>query len=231
MSLGITDPGSSPGGNSLSQILLEIPNQSHSGNVRLSPSKMTRHLGPSQFGTIGGSLSLGTIGSLASGAVRRPHSEAIFPLSSFPVANAFVPSKPGSAAWLAEIISFYSTQADEVFNHLRAAIDEFLHSNFTSVRFVGHARAVVLAAHKLVYIADALSRATSQFFDDVAESGNALCDTLKTTVAAMKFAALAPRDVSAAGRVEECIMVVTCDSATLVDVIHAKRGHFFYTKT
>lgn len=94
-----------------------------------------------------------------------------------------------------QLLGFYADQCEQHFDTLLSAIDAF----FSCVAagqppriFVAHSKFVILSAHKLVFVGDSLSRQASAL--DVANrimnSSNALCDLLKTVVAATKRAAL-----------------------------------------
>lgn len=94
-----------------------------------------------------------------------------------------------------QLLAFYSQQCEQHFATLLSAVDAFFGSVGVGQPpriFVAHSKFVILSAHKLVFIGDALSRQASapELANSVMNSSNVLCDLLKTVVAATKTAAL-----------------------------------------
>ncbi len=94
-----------------------------------------------------------------------------------------------------QILLFYARQIENHSLFLINATDAFFQSieyNQPPKIFIAHSKFVVLAAHKLVYIADTLQRNVTN--EDVRSKimacANYLCDCLKTTVTSTKIAAL-----------------------------------------
>ncbi|KAJ3609458.1 hypothetical protein NHX12_023979, partial [Muraenolepis orangiensis] len=94
-----------------------------------------------------------------------------------------------------QLLLFYAQQCEQHFAALLGAVDAF----FACVGagqppriFVAHGKFVILSAHKLVFIGDALSRQAGapDVADRVTDASNVLCDLLKTVVGSTKAAAL-----------------------------------------
>uniref|UniRef100_UPI00358F2302 breast cancer anti-estrogen resistance protein 1 isoform X5 n=1 Tax=Myxine glutinosa TaxID=7769 RepID=UPI00358F2302 len=105
-------------------------------------------------------------------------------------------SHPQLAAQDRALLRFYAAQCQEHAGSLRAAVGAF----GTCVRargpprlFVAHGKRVVLAAHRLVFVGDALARAArrGEVRDAAARRADVLCGLLHRAVAATKAAALA----------------------------------------
>lgn len=117
-----------------------------------------------------------------------------------------------------EILLFFSGQAVTYHNHLTQAIDAFLqaveHNQLPKV-FLAHCKFVVLSAHKLVYIADAVHRSVSEPDIKVAimNNANGLAEALASNVLKTKQAALQFPSVTA---VQDMV-----DS--VVDISHSAR--------
>uniref|UniRef100_UPI00398E3C56 embryonal Fyn-associated substrate-like n=1 Tax=Pristiophorus japonicus TaxID=55135 RepID=UPI00398E3C56 len=93
------------------------------------------------------------------------------------------------------LIAFYAQQSDAHFATLLGAIDALfscLHASQPPRAFVSHGRYVIVSAHKLVFIGDALSRQARApgVRAEVGRSGALLCQALKAAVLATKGAAL-----------------------------------------
>ena len=94
-----------------------------------------------------------------------------------------------------QILSFYAPQVESHSGVLVSAIDAFFQSieyNQPPKIFIAHSKFVVLAAHKMVYIADTLHRniTSEEVRNKIMACANYLCDNLKTTVTSTKNAAL-----------------------------------------
>jgi hypothetical protein len=94
-----------------------------------------------------------------------------------------------------QIFAFYSGQVTTHMECLSNAIDQFLttiEQNQPAAAFVGESKFVILAAHKLVYIADSIQQCIKH--PDVGrmlrQCSDSLCEVLKFSVAATKQAAL-----------------------------------------
>lgn len=94
-----------------------------------------------------------------------------------------------------QIFAFYSGQVTTHMECLSNAIDQFLttiEENQPPAVFVGESKFVILAAHKLVYIADSIQQCIKH--EEVSrmlkQCSDSLCDVLKYSVAATKQAAL-----------------------------------------
>ncbi|XP_078394371.1 embryonal Fyn-associated substrate-like, partial [Cetorhinus maximus] len=109
------------------------------------------------------------------------------------------PARDPLAATDRRLVAFYSQQCSAHLSTLLGAIDGL----FACLRgggggaqpprvFVGHGRHVIVSAHKLVFIGDALSRQArvAEVRSRVGRSGALLCQALKRTVHATKAAAL-----------------------------------------
>ncbi len=94
-----------------------------------------------------------------------------------------------------QILCFYASQIESHSTVLVNAIDSFFQSieyNQPPKIFIAHSKFVVLAAHKMVYIADTLHRniTSEEVRNKIMACANYLCDNLKTTVTSTKNAAL-----------------------------------------
>ncbi len=94
-----------------------------------------------------------------------------------------------------QILLFYATQIENHSLFLINATDAFFQSieyNQPPKIFISHSKFVVLAAHKLIYIADTLQRnvTNEDVRGKIMACANYLCDCLKTTVTSTKIAAL-----------------------------------------
>ena len=94
-----------------------------------------------------------------------------------------------------QILAFYAPQVENHSGVLINAIDAFFQSieyNQPPKNFIAHSKFVVLAAHKMVYIADTLHRniTNEEVRNKIMACANYLCDNLKTTVTSTKNAAL-----------------------------------------
>lgn len=94
-----------------------------------------------------------------------------------------------------QILAFYAPQVENHSGVLVNAIDAFFQSieyNQPPKIFIAHSKFVVLAAHKMVYIADTLHRniTNEEVRNKIMACANYLCDNLKTTVTSTKNAAL-----------------------------------------
>ena len=115
-----------------------------------------------------------------------------------------------------QMLGFYAEQVDTHFQLLTNATDTFFSSveyNQPPKVFIANSKFVVLAAHKLVFIADTLHRniANEDISLKIMHCANYLCECLKVTVTATKNAAL---NYPAVGVVQEMVDRV-------VDVSHA----------
>jgi hypothetical protein len=140
-----------------------------------------------------------------------------------------------------ELIAFYAAQTESHSAVVDAATADFYQcmTSTSSVInsypasadvFVRRSRMVVLAAHKLVYIGDAIARHVSDpvIRDRVASAANTLCDRLKAVVMATKEAALAETGNGSASAVVQrrCVLIDCVQRATdgcrrLNDVINS----------
>ena len=95
----------------------------------------------------------------------------------------------------------------------------------TPKEFVLRSKFVILAAHKLVYVADAIARnlADPSRYKDVAEAANNLCDVLKIAVNATKEAALSHDNHSKREFMNSSIAQVEVRSGELCRVISKHR--------
>lgn len=94
-----------------------------------------------------------------------------------------------------QILSFYAPQVENHSGILVNAIDAFFQSieyNQPPKIFIAHSKFVVLAAHKMVYIADTLHRniTNEEVKNKIMACANYLCDNLKIAVTSTKNAAL-----------------------------------------
>jgi len=115
--------------------------------------------------------------------------------------------------------SFYASQADLIIVEVRSAVDRFFRAHHTPIDFTPCARSVILSAHKLVYVAEALSRIMSSDVSDIVVSANTLCNALKAAVTATKHAALGFDDASTLQCMEHCVTGAVADAEDLLDVI------------
>ncbi|XP_028673160.1 enhancer of filamentation 1 isoform X1 [Erpetoichthys calabaricus] len=104
-------------------------------------------------------------------------------------------TKSGLCSKDKQLLCFYSEQCETHFVTLLNATDAFFSCISTGQPpriFVAHSKFVILSAHKLVFIGDALSRqaATLEIRNKVINHSNILCELLKTIVSATKMAAL-----------------------------------------
>lgn len=117
-----------------------------------------------------------------------------------------------------QVLTFYAAQAVTHHKHLTQAIDAFLQTvehNQPPKVFLAHDKFVVLSAHKLVHIGDTVHRNVQQadIRTRVLNCANSLSDSLATSVAKTKQAALQFPSVTA---VQEMV-----DS--VVDISHLAR--------
>lgn len=95
-----------------------------------------------------------------------------------------------------QIIAFYADQSETHLTVVNSAVREFFQMIYservTAKEFLLRSKLVILAAHKLVYIGDTITRNSVQPSGQhqIALSANNLCDILKETVAATKTSAL-----------------------------------------
>jgi hypothetical protein len=110
-----------------------------------------------------------------------------------------VSNKPSSLSQLLAndqmILTFYAKQVETHTTILVNAIETFLKSieeHHPPKTFIAYSKFVVLAAHKLVYIGDTLTRhlVNDNIRNDVMNHAYTLCELLKVTVTATKKAAL-----------------------------------------
>ena len=94
-----------------------------------------------------------------------------------------------------QVLMFYSEQMDTHYTLLTNSIDAFfscIESSQGPKVFISNSKFVVVSAHKLVYIGDALHHnlQNEEIRTKIIQSANSLCDCLKLTVMATKTAAL-----------------------------------------
>ena len=123
-----------------------------------------------------------------------------------------------------ELIIFYAEQVDAHLSVVRTAVTYFFQAMAEHPlprEFIVRSKFVILAAHKLVYISDAITRnvADRQACSDIAAAANGLCDLLKGTVGATKSAALMFPDHAAQLQMSYYIQEVVESCVILKDVI------------
>lgn len=126
-----------------------------------------------------------------------------------------------------QLMTYYVEQIETNFATVDTAVREFFQMMFnervTAKEFLLRSKFVILAAHKLVYIGDTITRnsinssATTE--SGVAERANRLCDILKETVAATRASALNFPQNLAQQNLTECMKAVLQASRLLCEAI------------
>lgn len=124
------------------------------------------------------------------------------------------------------LMPYYMEQIESSITTVDTAVREFFQVMFndhvTAKEFLLCSRFVILAAHKLVYIGDTITRnstCSSASQNDVAQKANRLCNLLKETVAVTKTLALNfPQNV-AQEKLKECMKAVLQGSHLLCEAI------------
>ncbi|ESO06866.1 hypothetical protein HELRODRAFT_191215 [Helobdella robusta] len=134
------------------------------------------------------------------------------------------------------LVAFYASQIQMHFNLVKTSATKFCKTMFSSSakrqlqpiqllptpkEFVLRSKFVILAAHKLVYVADAIARnlADPTRYIDIAESANKLCNALKIAVNSTKESALQHEDVEKRDCMVKSILSVEAASDELCSVI------------
>lgn len=127
-------------------------------------------------------------------------------------------------------VAFYADQAETHFTVVDSAVREFFQMSFsdrvTAKEFLLRSKFVILAAHKLVYIGDTVTRNSveSSAQNQVALSANNLCDILKETVAATKTSALNFPQNLTQQKLIDCMKAVLQASLQLCKAIRSIAG-------
>uniref|UniRef100_X2B2Y2 SH3 domain-containing protein n=1 Tax=Capitella teleta TaxID=283909 RepID=X2B2Y2_CAPTE len=122
------------------------------------------------------------------------------------------------------ILTFYAQEVNTHVGVLLNAIDAFMKCidyNMPPKVFITHSKFVILAAHKLVYIGDTISRnlLNEKLRQQISAKGNTLCDALKATVVGTKNAALNYPSVSCSQEMVDKVVEVSQAAGDLKKVI------------
>lgn len=128
------------------------------------------------------------------------------------------------------ILNFYASEVSTHIEVLLNAIDAFMKCvdyNQPPKVFIAHSKYVILAAHKLVYIGDTISRnlLNEELRHEVAAKGIVLCDALKGTVVGTKNAALNYPSVSFTQEMVDRVVDVSHAANALRQVITSATKH------
>ncbi|ELU05360.1 hypothetical protein CAPTEDRAFT_168374 [Capitella teleta] len=127
------------------------------------------------------------------------------------------------------ILTFYAQEVNTHVGVLLNAIDAFMKCidyNMPPKVFITHSKFVILAAHKLVYIGDTISRnlLNEKLRQQISAKGNTLCDALKATVVGTKNAALNYPSVSCSQEMVDKVVEVSQAAGDLKKVITQASG-------